>query len=255
MQVAEFYNRDFLRDNYVFKKPCRELEHYIDFFWQSNYSFDEDVSIKTFPRLGSTLLINLGNPFTFLKGNVSCAINEPVYYVRNKPITTLHAPGNLLFGVQFTINLPLLFKKTFAPTNEAWPLNKFFEPRTINSMVAENDFNGRVQIIEQVLINRLSDKLAYKAGIINNALTLMSKNANEGYPIKQVCNNIGCSPKTLERYFTQHLNLTPKKAAGIIRARSAIDKYVNSREKFKPHLSGYYDASHFYKQINRFTAG
>ncbi len=122
----------------------------------------------------------------------------------------------------------------------------------LGKIIAENDFISRVGIIEHFLINNLTEKHEYKANFINNALALLTDNKDEGCRVNKVCGGIGCTEKSLERYFKECLGMTPKKAANIIRVRSAMDKVVNNKWQFKPHLAGYYDGSHFYKEINRF---
>ncbi len=128
MRITEFYDREFLNQNYLFKTPCSALKNYIDFFWQSNYLFEGQVSIKTFPRIGSTVLINLGSDFLFSKGALDFSPEDHLYYVRNRAITTSHKPGNLLLGIQFKINLPLLYNPKAAANNaEIYNLQKFIE--------------------------------------------------------------------------------------------------------------------------------
>ena len=44
-----------------------------------------------------------------------------------------------------------------------------------------------------------------------------------------------------------------KEYLSILRARSALTAYVRDREKFSPFDFGYYDNSHFSKEVVRFT--
>ena len=59
--------------------------------------------------------------------------------------------------------------------------------------------------------------------------------------------------KTINRYFHNVIGTSPKNYFSIMRARTALTRYVKGREKFTPFDYGYYDMSHFYKDVVKLT--
>ena len=61
------------------------------------------------------------------------------------------------------------------------------------------------------------------------------------------------SSKTINRYFNRVVGISPKNYFSIMRARTALTAYVNQQSVFIPYDHGYYDMSHFYKDVVKFT--
>jgi len=59
--------------------------------------------------------------------------------------------------------------------------------------------------------------------------------------------------KTINRYFNKVVGTSPKNYFSIMRARVALTAYVNQKDVFIPYDFGYYDMSHFYKDVVKFT--
>jgi methylphosphotriester-DNA--protein-cysteine methyltransferase len=59
--------------------------------------------------------------------------------------------------------------------------------------------------------------------------------------------------KTINRYFHKVVGISPKNYFSVVRSRAALTHYVNHKEDFTPYNFGYYDMSHFYKEVVRFT--
>ncbi|MDP9048100.1 MAG: helix-turn-helix domain-containing protein, partial [Bacteroidota bacterium] len=59
--------------------------------------------------------------------------------------------------------------------------------------------------------------------------------------------------KTINRYFNNVIGTSPKNYFSIMRARTALTGYVTSKQQFIPFEYGYYDMSHFYKDVVKFT--
>jgi hypothetical protein len=255
VNIVEFYNTKFLQQNYIFREPEGAMKNYIEFYWQTNYLANEQFTVKTFPRLGSTVLFNLGSPFEIKKRVSEGEVNEPVYYLRDSPITSIHYPGNRIFGIQFKINLPVMLKnKCRADTGSIYYLNTFFEKELITAIQQQDDFMARIEKIERYLLNRLTTKHESKADTVNSILLDFMNHIEEVKTIGGLCNNNFCTIKTAERYFSECLGISPKKAISVLRSRKALNTYINNRDKFKPHLLGYYDNSHFHRELKEFTS-
>ncbi|MBS1503041.1 MAG: helix-turn-helix domain-containing protein [Bacteroidetes bacterium] len=61
------------------------------------------------------------------------------------------------------------------------------------------------------------------------------------------------SSKTINRYFNRVVGISPKSYFSILRARTALTSYVIHKKDFNPYEFGYYDMSHFYKEVVGFT--
>ncbi len=57
----------------------------------------------------------------------------------------------------------------------------------------------------------------------------------------------------MERYLFDCIGMTLKKAASLVKIRTAFASYVDNPAKFNYDHWGYNDASHFYKEVKRFT--
>jgi AraC-like DNA-binding protein len=60
------------------------------------------------------------------------------------------------------------------------------------------------------------------------------------------------SSRTLQRYFEATTSISSKQAFQILRIRKAIVQLLDHPGNFNPAQFGYYDQSHFYKQLKSF---
>jgi methylphosphotriester-DNA--protein-cysteine methyltransferase len=58
---------------------------------------------------------------------------------------------------------------------------------------------------------------------------------------------------TNNRYFHRVVGTSPKHYFSVLRARTTLSAFVANREDFVPFEYGYYDRSHFDKDIRKFT--
>jgi methylphosphotriester-DNA--protein-cysteine methyltransferase len=73
------------------------------------------------------------------------------------------------------------------------------------------------------------------------------------YNVNEMAAKLFTTSKTINRYFNRVIGTTPKNYFSIIRARTALTAYVSDRKTFIPSDYGYYDTSHFYKDVVQFT--
>jgi len=69
----------------------------------------------------------------------------------------------------------------------------------------------------------------------------------------QMAEKMFVTSKTINRYFNKVVGTSPKNYFSIMRTRVALTAYVNQKEVFTPYDFGYYDMSHFYKDVVKFT--
>jgi transcriptional regulator GlxA family with amidase domain len=70
--------------------------------------------------------------------------------------------------------------------------------------------------------------------------------------IQQLSEKYTISNRTLQRYFGQTTSFSSKQALQTMRIREAVKHLTSSPATFNLTAYGYYDYSHFYKDMNRF---
>ena len=68
-----------------------------------------------------------------------------------------------------------------------------------------------------------------------------------------VAERLFVTSKTINRYFHRVVGLPPKQYFSIVRARTALTAFVTNPGGFAPFEYGYYDMSHFNKEVLKFT--
>ncbi|NER17137.1 helix-turn-helix domain-containing protein [Spongiivirga citrea] len=84
----------------------------------------------------------------------------------------------------------------------------------------------------------------------------MAQEVSDTFDIKTIMNATGYSYSTIERYFKRDTGLTPKRFQSLKRYKLAIrELYVTRNSDWQHYVAkyGYYDQSHFIKEIKRYT--
>jgi AraC-like DNA-binding protein len=91
--------------------------------------------------------------------------------------------------------------------------------------------------------------------LINNIISYMDK-SNGMIRISQICDMYNTTPRSLERRFKDDIGLSPKELLHIFRINKAM-RMINEKPNCDlteiSYLSGYYDQSHFIKDIKKIT--
>lgn len=121
----------------------------------------------------------------------------------------------------------------------------FFE--TIFDMA---DLKKRGPMIEQFLLSKL---IAFENPFLQQCLHYLHR--EEHFNLKAVVKTLQCSEKKISRTFQRYLDLSPKEYVKIIRFRKALWQMQQTKNSFTEvaHGCGYYDQSHFIKDIRMFT--
>ena len=69
----------------------------------------------------------------------------------------------------------------------------------------------------------------------------------------QLADQMFVTSKTINRYFHRVVGTSPKRYLSLVKIRAALSEYVADRNRFSPDDYGYYDMSHFYKDVVKFT--
>lgn len=115
-----------------------------------------------------------------------------------------------------------------------------------------------VEDMKSLVEKYLSDyakKASVSFDIINNIINYMD-NVNGMIRVSQICNIFNVTPRSLDRHFKDEIGLSPKELLNIFRINTAI-KLINDNPDCDlsgiSYLSGYYDQSHFIKEIRKIT--
>lgn len=88
----------------------------------------------------------------------------------------------------------------------------------------------------------------------------MEKALNSGnyYRVDQLCNYLNCTPRTLQRWFSANLDISPKMYLRLLRFKKVLSYLSSHGQEKTDYLSialqhGFYDQNHLIKEIKLFT--
>jgi len=261
MQHIEFFHIDHFEDDYHRVKPARELEEFIDFFWETKFDdlleqYPEGFSDALFPNIGYTYLINLGTPFVMQVGDKKFNMKTDGFLPRNKAIECYHREGNKLFGIKFKIS-PIIYKTkvNFAEYREyIYPLSYLMEQSVIDQVKKAASFEARIETLNsyfQSIIKMYSG--SWEAiRIVSEILQHCDSTNDFTTSVEDFAAKYKISARTLHRYFETSTSLSSKKALQILRIRKAVKHLANAPAEFNYAMYGYYDYSHFCKHLKNF---
>lgn len=258
---------DNIRKIYNFFEPCDELARHVEFISESMPVTDENITntdlnpqfsaVKMFPSWTPTFWINLGPCYYLSAGKETHIIKstDDVLLLRDGIVERLKQAKDHIFTVKFRpggleavlgisqpklagqiINLKEILPSAF--------LQKIKQPMSI----AE-----RVAMMQQFLLNSYKSRTDdYYLKFVTDCIE------NYGDPdmqlnTSQVAERMFVTSKTINRYFNKVVGTSPKNYFSIMRTRAALTAWVNQKDVFTPYDFGYYDMSHFYKDVVKFT--
>jgi hypothetical protein len=251
-----------IRKIYTFSAPCAELAQHIEFFSESSieatrqHVAGEGFSVKMFPSWTPTFYVNLGEPYEIAVSNKHYFIgaDEDILILRNSIVERFNTPTDNIFTVKFypggleavlNIKQQLLIDKVVN-------LNQILPAKLLHNIKLLKTFDERVMLMQDFLLTNYRNKYDHYIKFVKDAIDTYAVNGLE-------CNNselaekMFTTSKTINRYFNNVIGTSPKNYFSIMRARTALTGYVNNSEQFTPFDYGYYDMSHFYKDVVKFT--
>ncbi|HEY8930409.1 MAG TPA: helix-turn-helix domain-containing protein [Mucilaginibacter sp.] len=251
-----------IRKIYTFREPCPELADHVEFFSESSVDAtrkhigNENFSVKMFPSWTPTFYINLGAPYHISVGGKPYFVpaDEDILILRNSIVERYNHPADNIFTVKFypggleavlNIKQPMLADKLIR-------LSEILPTALLKKVKQPISFTGRVELVEQFLLKSYRSKEDHYLKLIKDTIDTF---ADGGLLLKndQLAEKMFTTSKTLNRYFNQVIGISPKNYLSLVRTRTALTAYVNQKEIFTPYDFGYYDMSHFYKDVVKFT--
>jgi len=251
-----------IRKLYTFQQPCEELADHIEFFSESSIEATQqhvsgkNFSVKMFASWTPTFYINLGSPYEIQVGNKHhfIAADEDILILRNSIVERYNTPTDNIFTVKFypgsleavlDIKQPLLADKVIS-------VKKILPAKLLKKIKQPVTFNERVELIADFFRSNLRKPNDYYLKFVKDAIDNFSETGLQASNA-DLAERMFTTSKTINRYFNQVIGTSPKNYFSIMRARTALTGYVNNKPDFIPYDYGYYDMSHFYKDVVKFT--
>jgi AraC-like DNA-binding protein len=260
MQHVEIIDQEHFEKNYHRVKPPKALAHLVDFYWQTKFDdlwnqYPKGFSDALFPNIGYSYLLNLGTPFVMQVGEEKFSMKTDGFLPRHQSIECFHQKDNCLFGIKFKIS-PVIFEKkiNFAEyTSGIFPLSYLMEKAVITQLKNAATFKNRVGILNGYFLSIIDkNKPALPITIVAAILEDCNSSNNFNPSIPTLAAKYDISARTLQRYFEQCTGIGTKKTLQILRIRKAVEEMAFAPKSFDFTSYGFYDYSHFYKNLQQF---
>ncbi|TDO22697.1 AraC family transcriptional regulator [Pedobacter duraquae] len=253
-----------IRKIYVFSDPCEALKPYIEFFSESSIPDglaavgNNFSSVKMFPSWTPTFYINLGTPYYIdLKAKrYLIKVAEDILILRNDDITRHKLPADHLYTIKFNPGglEAILGINQLSLADKITDLRQVLPLRLLDNIRRAENFEVRTALMQNYLL-RVFERQQTKdhfIGLVNDAIGEYTT-SGMSLSTSHVAERVFVTSKTINRYFNRIIGISPKAYFSMLRARTALTAYVSRQDEFVPFDFGYYDISHFHKDVIRFT--
>jgi AraC-like DNA-binding protein len=250
-----------IRKIYEFRAPCSVLTDHIEFFSESSaiatrqFIKNQHFTVKMFPSWTPTMYVNLGEPYHISVGKQCSFIphDRDILILRDTIVERHNSPSDHIFTVKF---LPgsleyLLDIPPIALISRVTDLRNVLPQQLLDQIRQAVDFKERVWLAENFLLMKIRKKEDHRFNFVREAISAYS-NADAQPSLNDLSRQFFMSSKTLNRNFHRVIGSSPKQYFSTLRARTALMAYVGQK-RFVPAAHGYFDMSHFYKEVTHFT--
>ncbi|HEY4327278.1 MAG TPA: helix-turn-helix domain-containing protein [Mucilaginibacter sp.] len=251
-----------IRKIYKFRAPCSEFADHIEFFSESCFEATQqhiagrNFSVKMFPSWTPTFYINLGDPYDIsVSGKLyHIGADEDILILRNSVVERYNTPADNIFTVKFYPgSLETVFDiKQSALMDKVINLDKILPAQLIENIKQPISFDKRVELMQNFFLSKFKKKQDYYLKFVKDSIDTYSDTGLQ-FSNSELAEKMFITSKTINRYFNNLIGTSPKNYFSIMRAREALTQYVTRKDHFVPFDYGYYDMSHFYKGVIKFT--
>lgn len=240
--------------NYLQILPTETLRKYIRYFWiLEDYSLK--FSDKTFKIMSDGLpgLIFQENPKAFFDKNdrplpQTFLYGQTTRFTEHKAINNFHN-----IGVYFQ---PTALKSIFGIdadelTNQHIGINELTKTNITDQLLNTTSTDQRIKLLSSFLVQKIEHREA-ESQKVNFAIDQLKK----GVSLPSIQNELKLSERSIERFFKQHVGISPKLFARISRFQSALENIRQFEfEKLTDiaYQSDYFDQSHFIRDFKDFA--
>lgn len=256
---------DHIRKLYQFRQPCEELAQYIEFFSETNLDATSECihtanfTVKLFPSYTPTIWINLGSAYHLKNGNTIQQVDKhtDVLLLRNEIVERNNLPTDNVFTIKF---VPGGFEAVLGISQAKIGSNivdaHTVVPASVFRKIKRLDgFEQRTDWLQKFFLEQMAKRKKDEQHLLNCVKETVEAFTQSGMGSSntELAKQLYVTDKTLYRYFTQVVGTNPKNYLSTVRARTALTAYVSGKDLFSPYEHGYYDMSHFYKDVVKFT--
>jgi AraC-like DNA-binding protein len=201
----------------------------------------------------------LGSCYQLKNGSTYQVVNEytDVLLLRNEIVERRNLPTDNIFTVKFN---PGGFETIFGISqttigSDVIPVENIIPAALIKKLKGLGSFQDRMTLLENLFLEKLEKnkkKEHFYLQCIKDTVNAFTGSGLEA-DISELAKKLYISEKTLYRCFTKVVGTNPKNYLAITRARAALTSYLANAAGFSPYDHGYYDMSHFYKDVVKFT--
>ncbi|GAB4032125.1 helix-turn-helix domain-containing protein [Spirosoma gilvum] len=255
---------DNIRKLYRFYLPQNELANFIEFISESSAEEtfrqvdNNPFTVRMFPSWTPTCYINLGEPYQLTVGATLYKIrkNADVFILRNNIVERHNLPTDHIVTVKFFPGglEAILGVNQVQFRDQVVPLETVLPTVLIQRVKQATDFDERINLLESFFLSRLNrrNKPDHYRTMVSSTIGTFGENGME-LNTGQLADRMFLTSKTINRYFHRVIGTPPKQYLSMMRARTALSSYVAHKNQFSPYDFGYYDMSHFYKDVVRLT--
>jgi len=253
-----------IRQLYTFAQPCEELIAHVEFFSESEaeqtwlHAGTQPFSVKMFASWTPTFYINLGSPYQISLGNqhFNIAAKQDILLLRDSIVKRLNSPTDNIFTVKFHpggLETVLGINQNKC-VNKLIPLQQIIPQALLNAIRQPITFQERTNLMQDYLLSQFEKSTSpdHYLSLVNRSIGEYTKSGLQ-LSTDLVAEKVFLTSKTINRYFHRSIGLSPKRYFCNLRARTALTAYVSNTKAFVPENFGYYDQSHFAKDIHHFT--
>lgn len=255
---------DNIRKLYEFSPPRAELTDHIEFFSESSadatqaFAGNATFNVKMFASWTPTFWFNLGPAYDVKMDNKQYRVSEgtDVLLIRNNIVERLNHPADHIFTVKFFPGglEAILDIDQSRLQDRIVDIRQLLPPAIIHRVKASRSFASRMEVLQQFFLGLLHKKKQRDNYIQFVRDTIACYEQGElKYNVTELSSRLFTTSKTITRYFNNVVGTSPRQYFNILRARTALSEWVSNNHAFDPTAFGYYDPSHFYKEMNKFT--
>ncbi|HEY9002295.1 MAG TPA: helix-turn-helix domain-containing protein [Mucilaginibacter sp.] len=252
---------DNIRKIYTFTEACPGLADHIEFFSESSvestqkYIGNSNFSVKMFPSWTPTFYINLGAPYLISVGYQQYRINakQDILILRDSIVERFNTPSDNIFTIKFYPGglEAVLGISQLKCVDRMVDLGAILPAKLLHQIKKPITFLERCELMQNYLLG------SFKERQLKDHYLRFVRDCIDNYDMhlntSEIAEKMFVTSKTINRYFNRVVGISPKNYFSVMRARTALTEYVNNKADFTPYDFGYYDMSHFYKEVVRFT--
>lgn len=255
---------DNIREIYEFEPPGEELKNYIEFFSETSLAASsrliqtEQFSVKMFSSWTPTFWINLGASYQLDLGQNRYLIQQEkdILLLRNGTVTRYNQANDHIFSIKFFpggLEAILNINQT-SFIDQIIALDQIIPPELIHKIKHAGSFVARMDLLQTYFLLQFQ-KRKQKDHYLKLVQDLIETYNTEELRLNtsELAEKTFVSTKSINRYFHRVVGVSPKKYFATLRARTALNAFVQAQKHFNPEEYGYYDMSHFYKAVIGFT--